>query len=237
LDSNLPVVRYNDFVGSSIVNSCMRVIYRRASVNLSALDRWHGKEVESISRHLELVVDERTDTRGICHVDIGMDIRNVKISVKVPKTSLDSVIRKLQDRNLEFKSYPSYISFVYKYNFIFFKSSKNNTNHVNITKLKLNDDIFKAIRILESILNETVLSHRVDNITATYNFHQFIDLENILSRFSKATYNAERFPGMFIKCDDGNAIIFHSGKTVLLGCKSEKQIWNVINFVRQKVKY
>lgn len=165
-----------------------------------------------------------------------MQVRNIKISVKVELTPLDTVIKQLQLINLSYNTYPSYISFHDKYNYIFFQASKNQTNHVNITRLKSEDDISTAISKLEHIIGKTVISHTIDNITATYSLNQSLTLEDIIHKFKNVKYNAERFPGMFIKCSEGgSAIIFHSGKIVLLGCKTTKEIWNVINYVLLRV--
>lgn len=165
-----------------------------------------------------------------------MQVRNIKISVKVGLIPLDTVTKKLQDINLAYSTYPSYVSFHDKYNYIFFRASKNQTNHVNVTRLKSEDDIPCAITILERIIGKAIISYVIDNITATYSINQPLILDDIIHRFKNVKYNAERFPGMFIKCSEGgSAIIFHSGKIVLLGCKTTKEIWNVINYVLQRV--
>lgn len=167
-----------------------------------------------------------------------MKIRNIKISAKVESIPLYTVIEQLQDINLSFKKYPSYVSFQNTYNYIFFQPSKNNTNHVNITGIKREDDIESAINVLEHTIGKSILSHVIDNITATYNVSHSLNLDEIIHKFKQVKYNAERFPGMFIKCSKGgNAIIFHSGKIVLLGCKTRNEIWNVIDYVLERVKY
>jgi TATA-box binding protein (TBP) (component of TFIID and TFIIIB) len=37
-------------------------------------------------------------------------------------------------------------------------------------------------------------------------------------------YNNEKFPGLFVKFKEGTAILFHSGKVVLVGCKNEENL-------------
>ena len=151
-----------------------------------------------------------------------MQVRNIKISVKVDLTPLDTVTKKLQDFKLHYNTYPSYISFQDTYNYIFFQASKNQTNHVNVTRLKSEDDIPSALTNLERLIGKSILSYVVDNITATYTIDHCLNLDEIIPRFKSVKYNAERFPGMFVKCSEGgNAIIFHSAANSAANrCKS-----------------
>ncbi len=43
--------------------------------------------------------------------------------------------------------------------------------------------------------------------------------------FKNLKYNNEKFPGLFVKFETGTVILFHSGKLVIVGCKTEKDIY------------
>ena len=62
----------------------------------------------------------------------------------------------------------------------------------------------------------------IDNIIATLNMNRSIDLVLVCERklFESIKYNNELFAGLFVKFEKGTAIIFHSGKIVLVGCKN-----------------
>jgi TATA-box binding protein (TBP) (component of TFIID and TFIIIB) len=54
---------------------------------------------------------------------------------------------------------------------------------------------------------------------------------------SNATFNPERFAGLFIKLSGGTVIIFRTGKVNIVGCKSisdVNEIWNQIRPILQK---
>jgi len=165
-----------------------------------------------------------------------MEIRNIKISVKLEEISLDSACRLLEKEKLSYKSYPSYITFKRQYNFVLYKTSKNKTNHLNATGLKGMCDVDSCLKEIFDLLNKNVILHKIDNITATYNLSKLLCIDELSKKIECAKYNAERFPGMFVKCADGCAIIFHSGKVVLLGCKNIYQLWNVVEFVRMNTQ-
>ena len=67
---------------------------------------------------------------------------------------------------------------------------------------------------------------KVDNIIATLNIQKPIDLVSVCEKklFESIKYNNEKFPGLFVKFKEGTAILFHSGKIVLVGCKTKKDL-------------
>lgn len=124
-----------------------------------------------------------------------------------------------------------------KYTYILFKRNiKNieNISHVNITNIPTLDCLTEAIEILRSFDPNTITeSYCVDNITVSKNFNTFINLTELFSNLPndvKATYNSETFPGVFLKYPNklGTAILFHTGRCVLLGCKTVSNIENII---------
>lgn len=154
-------------------------------------------------------------------------VANVKVSVKIQATPLDIVLELARANNILAKLYPNYIVLKAKYTFIIFKSSKkNNSNHINITKIPNISAISLAILEIESILKCVHFNLSVDNIIASSNLYKPLDLIEIVKQksFDKIKYNNQKFPGLFITFSKGTAIIFHSGKIVIVGCKRISQI-------------
>jgi len=156
-------------------------------------------------------------------------VRNIKISVKSEKFSLDNVIELLQESKVLLKNHYNFITFTYKYNYTIFKSGKD-SNHINITKIQDFDGINESIDNLKNLIPLIVISHKVDNIIATGSFDQSIDLQKIVDQkiYKRVTYNSEIFPGLFIKFEIGTAILFHTGKFVIVGCKNNQSIKCII---------
>lgn len=169
-----------------------------------------------------------------------MQLTNIKISLKCEEVSLDSVKEFCSKADYPTKVYSNFVvirkSFVYT---IFKKNLITNLHHVNITNIKNFDDIAKA---LESIIKfglklvkDTV---KIDNLSGLLNTHKNIKLSDLVQsiknnsekNFSNInfiiSYNNEVFPGLFLKVFHkkskqkiGTAIIFHSGKVILVGSK------------------
>ena len=70
------------------------------------------------------------------------------------------------------------------------------------------------------------------NIIAGYNLKKKIDLDK-LSLLEHTKYNPKQFPGLILKLDKGKALIFSSGKTQLVGFKSEKEIFNAVQTIKK----
>lgn len=153
-------------------------------------------------------------------------IRNVKISVKIENYSLDNAIKVLKEKNILFHKFNNFVSFKYRFTFVLFKKGKVRLNHLNITNIKKLRHIKKAVKLVKHLFNCDIYSVKVDNIIATYNTLQRINLKSIIRRriFNKTKYNAETFPGLFIKFEQGTVILFHSGKSVILGCKNKEDL-------------
>src|SRR5208337_3219295 len=65
----------------------------------------------------------------------------------------------------------------------------------------------------------------IENVVATGNLHQNIDLNSIVRVFPGVKYRPEQFPGLVYRLNKPKAttLIFSSGKMVCTGAKSERQ--------------
>jgi len=154
-------------------------------------------------------------------------IKNVKTSLKIKKLSLNTVIEYLKTHNIGYIEKSNYIIIKFKYIYILFKPKSLLINHVNITKIPDLEYINKSVNVLTNEvfanLKIDIIYLKIDNITAVYNLNKSIDLLDIVLKNCeklKIKYNKEKFPGLFIRFDQGTLIIFHSGKIISVGCKS-----------------
>lgn len=154
------------------------------------------------------------------------EVSNFKVSIKSSCLSLDNVSAVIERQGRTVKNFYNFITFEYIYSFIVFKQNKFKENHINITKIRTRDEIASALLLLEQIIGKRVDNITVDNIIATSEAKTSLDLHELALKDFKAKtkYNSEKFPGLFVKYPYGTAILFHSGKLVLVGCKSEKKI-------------
>lgn len=161
-------------------------------------------------------------------------IANVKVSIKTSSLSLDNVSQKCCEKKIYCKNYKNFLVIKNIYTFIIFKKNKNNENHINITKIPNLELVSHAITTIEDLTNCFTISTTIDNIIASTSFNRILDLQYISKLFSNVKYNNEKFPGLFIKFNEGTAIIFHSGKVVLVGVKKEEDLQCLIQkiFVR-----
>lgn len=154
-----------------------------------------------------------------------MQIRNIKLSVKLDRCPLDIAIEKLVAKKVNFKNYGNFISFTRTFSFVLFKPSKNNQTHVNVTKVpQFKKHIKKSLNVIEKLMSRKVISFTVDNIIATTDLDKKVNLEKITRERKNVIYNSERFPGLFIKFTQGTSIVYHSGKIVIVGCKTVQRL-------------
>tara|TARA_B100001179_G_C18592562_1_gene405429 strand:- start:214 stop:771 length:558 start_codon:yes stop_codon:yes gene_type:complete len=78
----------------------------------------------------------------------------------------------------------------------------------------------------------------VENVVATGNLSQSIDLIQIKKTFKHTEYNPERFPGLVyrLKIPKTSTLIFRTGKMVCTGSRSEEQSEVAINLVVKQLK-
>ena len=78
----------------------------------------------------------------------------------------------------------------------------------------------------------------MENVVATGDLRQSIDLIQIDTTFEKTEYNPDRFPGLVyrIKVPKTSTLIFRTGKMVCTGSRSEEQAVIAINKVVKELK-
>lgn len=155
---------------------------------------------------------------------VKFTITNVKVSLKTSPIVLDNVS---VEKSVFIKRYKNFIVIKQKYTYIIFKTNKQTReNHINITKIPSIYEVSNAVEHLKSIIDFVVKNSFVDNIIAIANVDKQLNLINICNSgiFKQLKYNNEKFPGLFIKFDTGTVILFHSGKVVIVGCKTINDI-------------
>jgi TATA-box binding protein (TBP) (component of TFIID and TFIIIB) len=152
-------------------------------------------------------------------------IANVKVSVKTSPLVLDIVYQTLKDV-YNCKIYNNFLVIKSKYTYIIFKTNKSNVTHINITKIPSLLDIDEAVNTIKILTNCLITSQTIDNIIATTFVNKKLNLNQIVQeqKFKSIKYNNEKFPGLFLKFKKGTVILFHSGKIVIVGSKSEQDI-------------
>jgi Transcription factor TFIID (or TATA-binding protein, TBP) len=172
-------------------------------------------------------------------------ITNIKISVKCKNICLDSVEQTLCEKNFFFSKYNNYMVIKHKYTYILFKKNvKKNENvyHVNVTKLNNIDCLSEAINNIKHFSQSAVIcSYTIDNITVSKSFDKSIKILDLITKIPleiSVTYNSETFPGVFLKYPNktGTAILFHTGKCVLLGCRNITNIESIVESLLGLIK-
>lgn len=169
---------------------------------------------------------------------MSVQLTNVKVSLKSEDISLHSVLDKSIAEGYIVKRKLNFL--VLRKNFVFtiFKKGKNNLHHINITKLRQVSDINIALVDLEKLniqyINNSLV---IDNITGRLDIGEKLSIRELVYNYKSKSeylgrsnvvsfkYNNEKFPGIFIKFKDfGTSIVFHSGKVIFIGCKSEEKL-------------
>jgi hypothetical protein len=154
-------------------------------------------------------------------------ITNIKISLKVLPICLDTVCSIAKKCDLAFKRYNNFIVLRNEFTYIIFKNKKGCNTHINITKLRCFSDIERCQDFLNRdilcMFKSCVIQQKIDNITASYDLKKNVDILKTIEKFinlCEVRYNNEKFPGVFLKHSLGTIIVFHSGKTILIGSKN-----------------
>jgi transcription initiation factor TFIID TATA-box-binding protein len=82
------------------------------------------------------------------------------------------------------------------------------------------------------------LQVEIQNVVATGNLNQKLDLYSIFNLTSGAEYNSQRFPGLIyrLKKPKTTTLIFNSGKLVCTGAKSERSAKAAINRIVKELR-
>jgi hypothetical protein len=183
-----------------------------------------------------------------------LEVRNIKLSLKIPTIQLNSVIDEIHRKSTDDK--PIYTALSYqisnrfyiirdKYVYTFFKSNSNLINHINITKVSSFDLVNHAIEYilydLLAPLNIKTYEYHIDNVTACGNLYKTVNLCEIIQLLLNTTsykiyHNKEKFPGLFVKLHKCTIILFHTGKLISIGCKSIGDIIESENEFKQAIK-
>lgn len=156
--------------------------------------------------------------------------RNVKISFRL---ILKEYIPRLKKQAYKITS--SYILLRHKYLFtVYFKS-----NLINITGIPSFMQINEAVKRfckLALISFPIKISISIDNTTSNGQFPYKIDFKVLckclLNSNYSLRYNPSLFPGAFLALpNQKKAILFKSGKYIIIGCKTKKQIIDSFNFL------
>ena len=154
------------------------------------------------------------------------NVANVKVSTKINAIPLNIVCEILKEKNISSKIHNNFVVIKAQHTFILFKTKNLIESHINITKIRNLSCVNLAIKEIEELLNCTHYNLCIDNIIASTNLNKHLNLVDIVRRkiFEKVKYNNQKFPGLFVKFHKGTAIIFHSGKIVIVGCQNTKEI-------------
>ncbi len=93
----------------------------------------------------------------------------------------------------------------------------------------------KQFLVEKHLITEVELEPRTQNIVATADFGQSINLEDWAQR-TRAIYEPEQFPGAILRVKypfKASILIFASGKTVITGLTSTKQIEPIVKEIQK----
>lgn len=108
------------------------------------------------------------------------------------------------------------------------KSIKNATEQIYQAKFLL---------LQKNLISDVLIETQVRNIVSTINIHKKIGIEKLSSKIPGSIYDPETFPGLILKglwsC---TFLIFGSGKIVIVGTKSIKELNKSIYELIQKLE-
>jgi hypothetical protein len=168
-------------------------------------------------------------------------ITNVKVSVKSPSICLDSALKTLTTDKVFYKKFSNYLVIQNVYTYVIFKPKfEKGTSHINITKIPNMGEIENAKLHLGNLLKKEIsFAHVIDNITVSTKLDKNCNPKEVIHLFQKhckITFNQETFPGVFLKFPYGTAIIFHTGRCILIGCKNIENIENILDKILNILK-
>jgi len=109
------------------------------------------------------------------------------------------------------------------------KSIENAKNQIHLAKFQLLRDKF---------IDDIKPKIKIQNIVATLNFNSLLDLNKIVHKLNGATYEPDQFPGIILKnVKNTSFLIFSSGKIVLAGAKSMRELKTAGFELLQKLEF
>ncbi len=90
----------------------------------------------------------------------------------------------------------------------------------------------------KSLIKEVALEPKTQNIVATADFEQQVNLEELAQK-TRAIYEPEQFPGAILRLDKPfktSILIFASGKTVITGLKNSAQIESAVQELKKLIE-
>ncbi|MCD6371203.1 MAG: TATA-box-binding protein [Candidatus Aenigmarchaeota archaeon] len=77
----------------------------------------------------------------------------------------------------------------------------------------------------------------IQNVVASASLHHDIPLEKVIMTLENTEYNPEQFPGLVLRLAKGKtALLFSSGKIVVTGAKSEKEVGETVKMIIKELK-
>ncbi len=78
----------------------------------------------------------------------------------------------------------------------------------------------------------------IQNVVASADLHQSIDLESIAKTFPAVKYKPDQFPGLVYHVKKPNAaiLIFSTGKLIIAGAKSEKRATRAVSKLIEELR-
>jgi transcription initiation factor TFIID TATA-box-binding protein len=94
-----------------------------------------------------------------------------------------------------------------------------------------------AILVYNKYISPVKLVPKVQNIVATVNLGNGIDINKLAEELPRITFEPEQFPAIIFRTIQGPVcLIFSSGKLVIVGSKSEKQISICVKNLKSLIK-
>ena len=171
-------------------------------------------------------------------------VSNVKISCKIRLIDSDKI--SFNTDNV-LKHYNNFTVVKKKYSFIVFTKTKQNRNfHINITKIPSTEHIPKALDELKLVISSKFITEKfkIENMTCLCHMSSKINLLtfynnlklNVDFEIIQKRYDSEKFPGMFLTLKKCSALIFLSGKIVIIGASCEKDAKQGIKIIYELLK-
>lgn len=89
--------------------------------------------------------------------------------------------------------------------------------------------------VSHNFVKRVTLEPKVQNIVATMDIGHKLDI-NQLALAPESTYEPEQFPGLIYRTHEAVCTVFSSGKLIITGAKSEKQVTEIVAILEKKLE-